>query len=40
MRLLHICAGYRPGLRHLTLNIEMVLALTVCALLARALVLL
>ncbi len=40
MRLLYLCAGYRLGLRHLTLGIEMVLALTLCVLLARAVVLL
>jgi hypothetical protein len=40
MRLLHLTAGYRLGSRHITLGIEMVLALTLCVLLARAAVLL
>jgi hypothetical protein len=40
MRLLYLCAGYRLGLRHVTLGIEMILALTLYALLARTVVLL
>jgi hypothetical protein len=40
MRLLSLCAGDRLGSHHLKLEIEMVPALTLCALLARAVVLL
>jgi hypothetical protein len=40
MRLLYLCAGYRLGSHQFKLGIEMVLALTLCALLARAVVLL
>ena len=40
MRLLCLCAGYRFDSRHVTLGLEMVLVLTVCVLLARAVVLL
>jgi hypothetical protein len=38
MRLLYLCAGFRLGSHHFRLGIEMVLALTLCALLARAVV--
>jgi hypothetical protein len=40
MRLLYHCAGYRLGSHHFKLGIEMVLALTLCALLGRAILVL
>jgi hypothetical protein len=39
MRLLNLCAAYRLGSLHLKLGVEMVLALTLCVLLARAVIL-
>jgi hypothetical protein len=43
MRLLNLCAGYRPGSHNLNLvnfGVEMALAVALCALLLRAVVLL
>jgi hypothetical protein len=40
MRLLSLCAGYRLGSQYVMLGIETVMALTLCALLARAVILL
>jgi hypothetical protein len=40
MRLLSLCAGYRLSSQLFMLGIETVMALTLCALLARAVILL